>query len=172
MSASKKKIRSSGFWGGGRGGPRPALRGRFTALPIENPPRVLRICAKEPGTPRRGPFHSSKETSVSTLPHEALGSPWVLSTVGELGALSEGGGPPAALPSLRPSHQQRKGDPGSEPSYMKGRRKQAFCDLQPMEGGLLDHVFYDLADLENFCCEEVSLLFYIFVLICCLLKRF
>ena len=27
-----------------------------------------------------------------------------------------------------------------------------------MEGGLLDHVFYDPADLENLCCEEVSLL--------------
>lgn len=40
---------------------------------------------------------------------------------------------------------------------MKGQRKLAFCDLQPMEGGLLDHVFYDLADLENFRCEEVSL---------------
>lgn len=65
--------------------------------------------------------------------------------------------PLAALPSLRPSHQQRKGDPRSDLSYMKGQRKLAFCDLQPMEGGLLDHVFYDLADLEKFRCEEVSL---------------
>lgn len=56
---------------------------------------------------------------------------------------------------------------------MKGQRKLAFCDLQPMEGGLLDHVFYDLADLEKFRCEEVSLFpVLLFVLICCLLERF
>lgn len=94
MSAYKKKIRSSGFWGRGQGGLGQLSEANSLLCPSRTHPELSEFELRNPGHPGGALPLCKGDLSVHPAPCSP-GLPWVLSTVGELGAvaLSEVSGP-------------------------------------------------------------------------------